>query len=279
MREIITMWRDVRMVVLTATVAAVFAAVLIPFKAVQILPGFVSIRPAEGLTVPFGLLFGPAGAWGLAIGNLIGDIFGGTLNPGSAFGFVANFCHGFLAYKLWGNLGRLSSAEAPEMRSVSQVAEYLVIATVTTTATAAILGWGMSLLGLFPFSVFATMAFVLSIIPSAIIGPAILFLIYPRIEKMGLRYQDILGVENRARGTHSWTFFSAVGISALTFAWFVLGITISIGVQTVPVAASLTPAATGQSAQLLQAVLGAVAFVLLIGLCWVGQTDPAPLRE
>ncbi len=40
MKEIFFMWKDTRMVVLTALSAAIYAAVLIPFKPIPIIPGF-----------------------------------------------------------------------------------------------------------------------------------------------------------------------------------------------------------------------------------------------
>ncbi|OGL42590.1 MAG: hypothetical protein A2161_08835, partial [Candidatus Schekmanbacteria bacterium RBG_13_48_7] len=53
--------------------------------------------------VVFGILFGPAGAWGSGIGNVIGDFFG-TLGPGSFFGFFGNFFYAFCAYQIWDHL-------------------------------------------------------------------------------------------------------------------------------------------------------------------------------
>src|SRR3712207_9543414 len=90
------------MVVLVALSAAIYAAVLIPFKGFTIIPGAIEIRPANVFPFVFGILFGPAGAWGSAIGNLIGDFFG-TLTPGSIGGFVGDFFLGLLPYKMWGN--------------------------------------------------------------------------------------------------------------------------------------------------------------------------------
>jgi energy-coupling factor transport system substrate-specific component len=88
MRELITMWRDTRMIMLVAVTAAIYAAVLLPFKLFTLVPGFTSVRPANVFPVIFSIMFGPAAAWGSAIGNLIGDVFGGTFGPGSIFGFL-----------------------------------------------------------------------------------------------------------------------------------------------------------------------------------------------
>ena len=72
------MWRNTRMVVLCAISAALYAAVLVPFKVVPLIPGVTELRPANAIPVVCSFLFGPAAAWGSAIGNMIGDFFGGV---------------------------------------------------------------------------------------------------------------------------------------------------------------------------------------------------------
>ena len=104
------MWRYTRMVVLTSLTAAVYAAILIPIKGIPIIPGITEIRPANAIPVVFGLMFGPAGAWGSAVGNLISDFFS-TLSPGSIFGFIGNFFYGFVGHKVWGRLWPVSSGK------------------------------------------------------------------------------------------------------------------------------------------------------------------------
>jgi len=101
MKDAFVMWREPRMVVLTAVCAAVYAAALLPFKFLVVFPGLAEVRPASALPVVFSLLFGPAGAWGAAFGNVVGDMLGGMFGPGSIFGFLANFAYGYLPYKLW----------------------------------------------------------------------------------------------------------------------------------------------------------------------------------
>src|SRR2546425_690372 len=97
MRELFAMWSNTRMVVLTAICAALYAAILIPFKVVPLIPGITEFRPANAVPVVCSFLFGPAAAWGSAFGNLIGDFFGG-LGPGDFFGFWANFLYGLVPY-------------------------------------------------------------------------------------------------------------------------------------------------------------------------------------
>ena len=62
MREVFSMWKHTKMVVLVALSAAIYAAVLIPFKGFTLIPGITEFRPANVFPVVFGLLFGPAGA-------------------------------------------------------------------------------------------------------------------------------------------------------------------------------------------------------------------------
>ena len=63
MREVITMWRHTKMVVLVALTAGVYAAILVPLKGIPLIPGVTEIRPANVIPVVFSLLFGPRGTF------------------------------------------------------------------------------------------------------------------------------------------------------------------------------------------------------------------------
>src|ERR1700719_4573037 len=100
MSELRLMWRNTRMVVLCAISAALYAAVLVPFKVVPLIPGVTELRPANAIPIVCSFLFGPAAAWGSAIGNMIGDFFGGV-SPVDTFGFIGNLAYGYIPYKMW----------------------------------------------------------------------------------------------------------------------------------------------------------------------------------
>ena len=255
MRELVTMWRDTRMIMLVAVVAAVYAAVLIPFKGLTIIPGITSVRPANVFPVMFSLMFGPAAAWGSAIGNLIGDVFGGTLGPGSIFGFVGNFFYGFVGYKLWGNLGPLSSGSEPDFRRNAgmQLVEYWAVAVVASAGCAAIIAWGVDLLGLVPFAVLGTTITVNNFIAAAVLGPILLYLTYPRIKEMGLLYPDVMHPDDIASAEPSRRQLAAYGLAAVSIVWVVVGISVS--------------AAPGA---LTNQVLGAVGFIAIAVFAWMG---------
>jgi energy-coupling factor transport system substrate-specific component len=250
------------MILLVAVVAAIYAAVLLPFKLFTIIPGITSIRPANVFPVVFSITFGPAAAWGAAIGNLIGDVFGGTLGPGSVFGFLGNFFFGFVGYKLWGNLGPLSSGEEPTMRSAHQVVEYVVIALTASAACAAIIAWGVDLLGLVPFTVLGPTIVTNNALMAVVLGPPLLLLTYPRIKGMGLLYADVMREEDLEGFGFAQPTVAGLGVVVVSAAWLALGVY------------AFPPGSTMQMA------LGAVGLALLVVAAIVGsQGLPDQLRR
>lgn len=184
-------WKDTRLIVVTAQIAAIYAAILIPFKAgIPIIPGFVELRPANAIPIVASLLFGPAAAWGAGIGNIIGDCFG-TLGPASVFGFLGNFLFGYLPYLMWGHLGWLSSGQPPMVQSWRQGLEYGLVCVVASGVCAGIIAWGVELLGLLPFIVLAPAIFFNNIVMGLLLGPPLLGFLYPRVQRWHLRYEDI----------------------------------------------------------------------------------------
>jgi energy-coupling factor transport system substrate-specific component len=155
MKAVFTMWRNTRMIILTAVCAAIYSAALLAFKtAIPLIPGITEIRVGNIFPMPFGLMFGPAGAWGSAIGNLIGDIFGGTLGPSSLAGFVGNFLVGYLPYTLWTTLfpfGQKAITWNP--KAWGNWVTYVLIALVSSTACAVVISVFVDFLGLVPYKV------------------------------------------------------------------------------------------------------------------------------
>jgi len=191
MKAAFTMWKNTRMILLTALCAAIYGAALAAFKtAIPLIPGITEVRVANIFPMVFGLLFGPAGAWGSAFGNLIGDVFG-TLGPGSFFGFFGNFLLGFVPYALWTRLKPLSSGDEPALRTPHQWLEYLVLALVSSAACATFISWGVHLLGLVPFQVLSPIITINDTVGSWI-GGILLLLVYGRIKSMGLLWQDVM---------------------------------------------------------------------------------------
>lgn len=191
MREVWRMWNYASMIVLTVLTAGIFAAILIPFKGIPLIPGITELRPANVIPVVFGLLFGPAGAWGAAFGNLIGDFFG-TLGIGSFFGFWGNFLAAYLPYKLWGN--------RPLEEFPRHLPRFCGSVLLGGLACALVIGFGLELLQLLPFSVIGVAILVNNCVTPMILGPILLRLLFPRVSRWDLQWQELLDPEDQLPG-------------------------------------------------------------------------------
>ncbi len=186
--ELRAVWHDTRMIVLCAISGALYAAVLIPFKVVPLIPGVTELRPANAIPIVCSFLFGPAAGWGSAIGNLIGDFFGGV-GPGDVFGFAANLVYGYLPYKIWALIG---CGQSPVDRSPLGVAKYVMTCFCASILCADIVGWGDSLLGLRPFAVLGNLIVFNNMLASCLLAPFLLAAIYPRVRAGHLLYSDLM---------------------------------------------------------------------------------------
>jgi len=183
MREVWRMWRYSTMVVLTVLTAGLFAAILIPFKGIPLIPGVTELRPANVIPLVFGLLFGPAGAWGAAFGNLIGDFFG-TLGPGSLFGFWGNFLAAYLPYQMW--RGRPFQPLGPHWLRL------ILAALLGGTGCALVVGFGLASLRLLPFSIIAVAVFLNNVLVALTLGPFLLKLLAPRVSRWDLYWEELM---------------------------------------------------------------------------------------
>ncbi|MDI6704218.1 MAG: QueT transporter family protein [bacterium] len=222
MKELITMWKNTRMIVLTAVIAAIYAAVLIPFKIFTIIPGYTEIRPAAVIPIVCSLMFGPAAAFGASFGNLIGDFFG-TLGLGSLFGLIGNFLYGYIPYKVF----RKGILE-PDFRK----GRFLLITLIASLVCGVTIGYGLDILGLLPFAAFTNIVILNNFILSAILGPLLLIPLYPRVKRWGFLYQEIM-----EEGKLSCSRFHTIGILLLVIGiiyGFVVGNIISFGIHKSP---------------------------------------------
>ncbi len=188
MTELTLMWRNTRMVVLTAMCASFYAAVLIPFMVVPLIPGVTHFRPANALPVVCSFLFGPAAAWGAAIGNVIGDFFAG-LGPGDVFGFIGNFLYALAPYRLW----RAISTAEPVPRTLSSWVLFVVVSATGAALCATTVGYGLQILGFVPFAVLANVIIVNNLVTALVLAPLLLAVLYPRVRRVRLLHSDVLG--------------------------------------------------------------------------------------
>ena len=206
------------MVVLVALTAAMYAAVLIPFKLLPIIPGITEIRPANVFPVICSLMFGPAGAWGAAFGNLIGDLMGGTYGLGSYFGMLGNFWFGYIPYRVWRIIGK----GEPIPWTTRKLLLFLPVTLLASMACGVQVGWGLDTLGLVPFHVLAPLITMNNFAIAAVLGVLLLPRLYPRVKRWGLLYTDIMDPEDLSTGRVSHV--------AHIVAWIALGGALVFGV-------------------------------------------------
>ncbi len=259
MKEVFSMWKNTRMIILTALSAAIYAAVLIPFKGgIPIVPGITEVRPANVFPVIFGLMFGPAGAWGSAIGNTIGDIFGGTLGWGSIFGFFGNFFLGFLPYKMWGALGLVPANDVSQtINSWRKLLAYIIIVIVSAAACAIIIAWYLDLAGLIPFAFLSVVITLNNAIAELVLGPPLLLLLYPRVKQWGLIWTDIMDKEDVSPG-----FARQVG-AILAIVGALGGLIVGVGISTGLYGQALFQFGSGEKGQV-GVWLGVLPFLILL---------------
>ncbi|MBE0697937.1 MAG: QueT transporter family protein [Anaerolineaceae bacterium] len=207
MKEVISMWKNTRMIILVALSAAIYAAFLIVFKGgIPIVPGITEVRPANVFPVIFSLLFGPAGAWGSAIGNFIGDLFGGTLGIGSIFGFVGNFFLGYIPYKMWGSVFGLTDGDITQTTnsgnkfSLKKLIAFEIVALTASAACGIIIAWYLDLAGIVPFAFLSVTITINNFAAACVLGPILLVLLYPRVKRWGLIWTDIMKKEDVSKG-------------------------------------------------------------------------------
>ena len=232
------LWLNTRMVVLTALSAAIYAAVVIPFKGIVFVPGVTEFRPGMALPPVLGVLFGPAAAWGSGFGCVISDFFG-SLGPGSFFGFAGNFVMAWIPYRLWWKTG-LVRADDPEplrMNSTTKVVNFFVVSLAGAIACALIIGWGLELLGLVPFKVLAILIAINNSAPIVLLSLPVMLVLYPRIMRWGLLWTEIIGPEGVRVSTQKSRVGSVITLLGIV-GGFVGGLYVAIGLGGNPLIAA-----------------------------------------
>jgi energy-coupling factor transport system substrate-specific component len=259
MKETISMWKYTRMIILVSLSAAIYAALLIAFKGgIPIIPGITEVRPANVFPAVFGLLFGPAGAWGSAIGNFIGDLFGGTLGWGSIAGLIGNFYLAYIPYKMWGALGIVPKDDvSPNTNSFRKLLAYLLYVLVAAAACAIFIAWYLDLAGMIPFAALGIIITLNNFIAEAVLGPPLLLLLYPRIKRWNLLWTEIMREGDVSKG-----FAKQLG-AILMIAGALGGLAVGLGISTGLYGQELFGFGAGEASQI-GVWLGVAPFLILI---------------
>lgn len=122
-------------IVIFFVLIAVYLIVSVPFKVMEIIPGFTDIRPVSMLMPVYGIFFGIPGCIAYAVGNLITDIVSDSLKWSSIAGFAANFIGPFCYYLFWVML----SKQRFELKSAKNILKHTAVIIVDALLIAGII--------------------------------------------------------------------------------------------------------------------------------------------
>jgi hypothetical protein len=121
-------------------VAVMFAILSASINVMNFAGGYSQLRPCNAIPAPVGMVFGPVGALGCAIGNLLGDAIRiGTLKGTVVLGFIANFLVSYIPYKIW----RAIDGDVVDVHSWKKIGLFVWSVVLSCLACALFLGFGL----------------------------------------------------------------------------------------------------------------------------------------
>jgi energy-coupling factor transport system substrate-specific component len=189
MIDLFEMWKKPKMVLFVLLTAVLYEILIFPTQGFTLFGGYADFgRLGVGIPIAFSFLFGPAAAWGAAIGNIIRDIVTNNLDASSFFGFFGNFLMGYLPYKLW----NLITAQKPDLRSIKKVAIFVGVTVVACCVCGVLIASGLYWLGFTPFMPTAAIIALTNTLWGVLFGSIVLAIAYPYVSKHQLLYSDLL---------------------------------------------------------------------------------------
>ena len=184
MHELAAVWTDRNGRLWIFATALFYVLLLIPFNYISADIAGIPVRPAALLPVTLGILFGPAAAWGLGIGNIAGDFFGGSWSPMSIFGFLINILIPYLSYRLFHRLmsGREIRGDYPTIVCL------LIVTIVVTVACMALLAACGTIFFARPFESKVISYVGNNLFWAMVVGPIFFWLVVDHARKNGFVY-------------------------------------------------------------------------------------------
>jgi sigma-B regulation protein RsbU (phosphoserine phosphatase) len=120
------------------------------------------LGPASALPPVFGLLFGPWGAMGSALGYLVADVLSGDPPEIYIVYFFVQFLYGYIPYKLWYLLDQDKTISLPRLDTVRNLTKFVFIMFINAVVMAGFLGFLLDGLGLYDLVSLTTAIFALN---------------------------------------------------------------------------------------------------------------------
>jgi Serine phosphatase RsbU, regulator of sigma subunit len=128
-----------------------FFLVTMPFRKLFGMAGLTEVRPASAFPTAFGILFGAAGAFGCAAGNLAADLLSGYPIQVCLYGFIAQFLYGWIPHRMWHWGRKKKEKNGIRFHSAKDVRRYMGIVFLDSLLMAVMLGGMLHFLGLGTF--------------------------------------------------------------------------------------------------------------------------------
>ena len=124
-------------------VAVMFAILSASINVMTFAGGYSQLRPVNAIPAPVGMIFGPVGALGCAIGNLLGDTVRiETLQGTVVLGFIANFLVSYIPYKIW----RAIDGDVVDVHSWKKIGLFVWSVVLSCLSCALFLGFGLEVI-------------------------------------------------------------------------------------------------------------------------------------
>lgn len=191
-----------------------FFVVALPFRLLQsIIPGVTEIRPANALPPVLGIIWGPYGALGISLGNLISDIMSGSSFFICISGFFANFFYAYIPYKMWYTYKVNPDDALPNLGNVNKILKYIYIVFVNSFVVSGLLSVIFEIAGFSASANSYILLFFNNFDFAILLGiPLLLF-----IKKSNIRYIVPEKIEPNAKNKQ-WPLYIAAAIGLLYFA-------------------------------------------------------------
>lgn len=162
MKDIFSVFKEKRWIARMVIAGVLFLACAAPFRMMlSLVPGMTEVRPANMIPVVFGILWGPAAAWGISIANAISDILV-SHSPVQVWlpGFFINFFYAYLPYKMWYSIDyKRNGIVKPRLGKVYDILKFIWICFVDSLVTTVLLALLFEYLGFQSYSSSAVLLF------------------------------------------------------------------------------------------------------------------------
>ena len=163
--------------------ALVYDLLLVPFNQLHRVVAGIPVRPAAAIPVVFGILFGPAAAWGLGIGTIAGDL-SGSWSRMSIVSFFISMAYPYFAYRLWHKLVKKREAGLDQYMMFS----FWFVTIVATFLSMFLLAAAGTIFFNRPFESTFIGYYTSSILPAMLAGALLLYALYAWAVKRDLVY-------------------------------------------------------------------------------------------